>query len=250
MNADNTDTENELLCWICYRDGPDEKGQQLLRGYCSCRGTSGCVHSSCAVENAQTRTKGIVERRGRIDRNALDKIWLHCPTCEQQWTGAMATSMGSACVEFIDKVFPHFKKLKILALGIKHHGYSFHGVSSEEHARVCDEVLSAIEEYVSTATVQGKEILLKLGYISDDILVLEVNALITESSVKLPGLDKKQHWQTSCSTTEYGGDDNRTLGRGFNLAETLIAMKQFDQAKTLLDSLYKSACRVHGPNQS
>jgi hypothetical protein len=74
----------------------------------------------------------------------------------------MATSMGSKCVEFAEKEFHEDKELKIPALGIKCEGFSFLGVSSEEYARACDEVLSAIEEYESTATVQviPKDILL------------------------------------------------------------------------------------------
>jgi hypothetical protein len=64
---------------------------------------------------------------------------------------SLATSMGSECVEFAEKEFHEDKELKIQALGIKREGFSFLGVSSEEYARACDEVLSAIEEYESTA---------------------------------------------------------------------------------------------------
>lgn len=70
MNTDNTDAENE--CLIC--KGPDEEGQELLSGCCSCRGTSGRVHLHCLVKNAQYKTKDAVERFG-IERVDLLAIW-------------------------------------------------------------------------------------------------------------------------------------------------------------------------------
>jgi hypothetical protein len=66
----------------------------------------------------------------------------------------MSASMGSECVEFAEKEFSQLKELKILVLGIKHTGFSFHGVSSEEYVWACDEVISAIEKYESTTTIQ------------------------------------------------------------------------------------------------
>jgi hypothetical protein len=32
MNADNADSGNKRCCWICYGEGPDEEGQQLMCG--------------------------------------------------------------------------------------------------------------------------------------------------------------------------------------------------------------------------
>lgn len=140
----------------------------------------------------------------------------------------MAASMSRECVEFIDKEFHNDKKLKILPLGIQRATcFSFHSASSEEHVQACDEVLSAIEEYQSTATGQvvpqdillakceahmqkgnifkkqndpvcairhleeSKEVFLQMGCSSDGISVLEVDTLIARGKVNLTGADKK-----------------------------------------------------------
>jgi hypothetical protein len=55
---------------ICFDEGPDEKGQQLMSGCCSCHGTAGYLHLSCAVKNSQAKTKSAVESGG-IDGEAL-----------------------------------------------------------------------------------------------------------------------------------------------------------------------------------
>lgn len=73
MNTDNADTEGGN-CWICHEEGPNENGQQLMSGCCSCRGSSGYVHLPCMLEFAKTNTEREV-RSGRIDRCALVKIW-------------------------------------------------------------------------------------------------------------------------------------------------------------------------------
>jgi hypothetical protein len=99
-------------------------------------------------------------------------------------------------------------------------------LSGKEYARVCDEVLSAVEEYESATPVQaiprdilfekhkanvgkgltfkqnnpvcaieytekGIEVLLQMGRSNNDVLVLEANTFIAEAKTKLPDVDKK-----------------------------------------------------------
>jgi len=41
-------------CYICLDDGPDELGGEVMRD-CSCRGSAGYVHLSCAVKYAEQK---------------------------------------------------------------------------------------------------------------------------------------------------------------------------------------------------
>ena len=42
-------------CWICLEDGPDEKGEPLIRD-CACRGeTSAGYHLSCIIKFASAK---------------------------------------------------------------------------------------------------------------------------------------------------------------------------------------------------
>jgi E3 ubiquitin-protein ligase DOA10 len=70
MNANDT----EPNCWICLEEGPDDEGQELMSGCCSCRGTSGYVHFSCIKRFAQLETRKAAEQ-GVVDKETLDKIW-------------------------------------------------------------------------------------------------------------------------------------------------------------------------------
>ena len=66
--ADMTASE----CFICLQPGGRRAaGRELLRGGCACRGTSGFVHTSCAVTAARIQAE----------------TWVVCPTCKQFWTG-------------------------------------------------------------------------------------------------------------------------------------------------------------------
>jgi hypothetical protein len=156
-----------------------------------------------------------------------------CFTCEQKWTGATAVSMGTKCAEFICKEFPDDEELKIEALGIKLEGLSALGVSFQEYAQACYDVLSAIEKYESITQVQSipssileqkyvaltckgvilldndpanaiqhfeksKDTALQMGYTSDRAAVLHTDVLIAEGKVKLPDVDKKEALENLC----------------------------------------------------
>jgi hypothetical protein len=164
--------------------------------------------------------------------------------------------------------------------------------SFEEYARTCDEVLSTIEEYKSTATAQlisedilkekhkahlgkgqtlprndpvcaiehfekGRGVLLQMGCSCYDILMLEANILIKSKKLKLldhtrnkalKSILRQQKRLREIFKAEAGEDHSSSLGRGLNLAKTLMVMEQFSQARDLLESLYKISCRAHGPD--
>lgn len=64
-------------CFICLCADED-----LLRG-CACRGGAGFAHLACLVAAAQANAE----------------TWTRCPTCKQDWTGAVELGLSSARVE-------------------------------------------------------------------------------------------------------------------------------------------------------
>ena len=65
---------NMSICWLCHEEGPDEQGDPLMSGCCSCRGTSGYFHLSCVVEYAKARTKYLTQEDA-VSFHPLAVIW-------------------------------------------------------------------------------------------------------------------------------------------------------------------------------
>ena len=68
------------VCWICCGSEPP-----LLPTGCACRGSAGLAHLSCVVEAATH------------DVN----VWTTCPTCRQEFTGAMDVGLAKARWELV-----------------------------------------------------------------------------------------------------------------------------------------------------
>ena len=74
--------EEPPTCYICLCEaGPATRsaGQGLVRG-CACRGTSGWAHLQCMVTAAMCNPTS----------------WTDCPTCKQEYTGAVALGLARA----------------------------------------------------------------------------------------------------------------------------------------------------------
>ena len=71
-------------CTICL-DGGDEP--LPIQGGCGCRGDGGLAHVACRAEVAARKARGWHEG------------WRECPTCGQEYTGAMRLGLARACVE-------------------------------------------------------------------------------------------------------------------------------------------------------
>ena len=88
-------------CWICLEDGPDEKGEPLVRE-CSCRGeTSAGYHLSCLIDYATKRTGdaiGIMENAEEKELPNYIKPWLSCPNCSQTYKESVRLPLAHAFV--------------------------------------------------------------------------------------------------------------------------------------------------------
>ena len=70
-----------MACCICLdNDGPPLP----IQGGCGCRGEAGCAHVACRIAHAKHQGRG--HHAG----------WLTCPTCKQQYTGAMQLGLAEA----------------------------------------------------------------------------------------------------------------------------------------------------------
>jgi hypothetical protein len=104
---------------------------------------------------------------------------------------------------------------------------------------------------------EGKEIILQMGMDSytTDRLTANMNFRIARAKTKLPGVDKESAFETvlqhqmhifELSKDAYGERDCRTLNRGLRLADTLVDLERFDEARPLLESLYRASHQLHG----
>jgi len=94
----NKEEDHKPTCYICLDDGLDELGEKVMRS-CSCRGSAGYVHLSCAVNYAEQ--KGINRKKGSKDP------WVTCPNCHQHYRGDLAMGMAKKRVAFVEKNYPH-----------------------------------------------------------------------------------------------------------------------------------------------
>jgi hypothetical protein len=84
-------------CWICFDEGPDDDGAPRIRN-CSCRGTSGFVHLSCAVKYAENKSR---EAYKRSEYSA--GFFKECRHCEKDYQGEVQYDMAKAQLEFLLK---------------------------------------------------------------------------------------------------------------------------------------------------
>ena len=78
--ANNISQEEPATCYICLGEGPDEKGNPLVRD-CSCRGSAGWAHLQCLFDYAEQQSVGGRKR----DSGKLIKAWTACPNCHQRY---------------------------------------------------------------------------------------------------------------------------------------------------------------------
>ena len=90
--------EDKPTCYICLDDGPDELGGEIVRS-CSCRGSAGYVHLSCAVKYAEQKCLALKEKD--------EDPWETCPNCHQDYRGDMAIGMANNHLAFVENNCPH-----------------------------------------------------------------------------------------------------------------------------------------------
>jgi len=92
--------EDAPTCYICLDDGPDELGGEVMRD-CSCRGGSGYVHLSCAVNYAEQ--KYINSAGKKLEEDPFKT----CPNCHQYYMNDLSIDMAKKYIDFVQKTYPH-----------------------------------------------------------------------------------------------------------------------------------------------
>jgi hypothetical protein len=82
------------VCWICLEEGPDKKGEPIVRD-CACRGDdAGFAHPSCNIKYA---TKKCEES---TNTHVFNSPWCICPNCNQNYQNDLANIISAAYVSY------------------------------------------------------------------------------------------------------------------------------------------------------
>ena len=98
--------EEAPLCFVCLEGS---SAGDLLRG-CACRGGAGYVHVACLALAAQAKAES----------NSEESTWHTCPTCKQEWTGALRLALARARWELVTKQHEESVERLDAALNLTH----------------------------------------------------------------------------------------------------------------------------------
>ena len=141
----NKEEDHKPTCYICLDDGPDELGGEVMRD-CSCRGSAGYVHLSCAVKYAEQKYD-IVLNRKQDDEDP----WRICPNCHQDYMEELALHLAKMFVSFIEKNHPHNHTLilraqvtRLESLTTKTHDRSY--TQTKEAEQVANSIIHKVKQ--------------------------------------------------------------------------------------------------------
>ena len=143
-------------CWLCLQEGADDSGEPLCRD-CSCRGTSGFAHLSCAVKYAESKARELYEN-GDIPVGPF----INCPNCNQYYQGEVEYAFAKAQVEFFEREFKNDLEMNLFGMVCKLRSlvnlYEMKISSDEQYRRegeyVCSKMLSIIEQMKQNSSLE------------------------------------------------------------------------------------------------
>jgi hypothetical protein len=90
---------SRAVCWICPKEGADEKGKPLIC-YFACRSNdAGFAHVSCIIK--------YVEKKSEESLVTFHISWSKCPTCNQGYQNDIANQLVAAFVLYANKINGH-----------------------------------------------------------------------------------------------------------------------------------------------
>ena len=209
----------DLTCYICLYGDEDD----LLRGGCACRGTSGLVHLSCAIQAAQSNKT----------------LWRECLTCKQEFTGKLRIGLARGAYELTEGLPAESRERMMAAL-------EFTDVLT---VTTVDSKLGRVE--LAEALQIGRSNLEALRRVHGDHDATVWHAMGTlamlydqmgEHSLALP-LREKVH----ASRQRAMGDDNEsTITAAANLANSYIQQGKHSAVLALLETNPRAEKRLHG----
>ncbi len=225
------DTKGQT-CFICTQALHWKTKEGLVRG-CSCRGTAGIAHVSCLVEQAKILCDEAEENN--LGHNVLDKRfhrWDTCGLCEQDYHGVVSCALGWACWKtYLGRA--ETDKARRYAMSVL--GNGLHDAQHYEEALFVREAELCMERRLGDSVsrilgVQGNLALVyqRLGRFEQS---LRIERDVYRGYLKLGGQEHEQ-----------------TLQAANNYADSLIRLRRFEEAKSLLRETMPVARRVLGEN--
>ena len=201
-----------------------------MRG-CSCRGTAGFAHVSCLAEQAKILVAEAEEN------NLSDKVfderwarWDRCSLCEQRYHGDVGCAVGWACwktyVGRPETDWPRQGAINVLGSGLdaaKHH----------------EDALSVREAELAR--------LRRLGASTSNILVVQTNLALTYQH--LGRLEQAMQMQKDVyfgRLKTHGVEHTYTLTAANNYAASLVVLRRYKEAKSLLRKIIRVTPRILG----
>ncbi len=130
-------------CWLCLEEGPDASGMPLVRD-CSCRGTSGYAHLTCAVKYTESRCRSAYEHE---EESSFNEYFRFCPNCKQLHQGDVQFSMVTAQCDFVEREYKNDPWLcleanvdKLFSLDSDDEKYTIEG------EKICSKILLIMED--------------------------------------------------------------------------------------------------------
>ena len=221
------DTKGQT-CYICTQALHWKTKEGLVR-MCACRGTAGFAHVSCLAEQAKILVAEAEERN--LDAKAKTarwRRWDECSLCEQEYHGVVRCALGWACWKtHVGR--PETDQARCLAMS----GLGTGLWAAKHH----EEALSVQEAQLS--------MLRRLGAPEIRMLVVQNNLAITYHDLgRLEEANRILRDVYSGTLKLNGEEHERTLRAANNYAESLVKLKRFDEAKSLLCRTIPVARRV------
>ena len=223
------DTKGQT-CYICTQALHWKTKEGLVRG-CSCRGTAGFVHVSCLAEQAKILVAEAEENN--LDNKALNEKWDRwhtCSLCKQKYHGVVSCALGWACWKtYLAR--PETDQFVDPAMGQLGAGLS----DASQH----EDALSVREAKLS--------MMLRLGTSANNILDTQNNISCTYYKLGRFEQALRMRQDVYSGRLKLSGEEHYdTLIAANNCAHSLVDLRRFEEAKTLLRKNVLVARRVLG----
>jgi hypothetical protein len=223
------DTKGQT-CYICTQALHWKTKEGLVR-MCACRGTAGFAHVSCLAEQAKILFAEAEENNlGLKVKNERFRRWSTCSLCEQQYHGLVRCALGWACWKtHVGR--PETDQVRGLAMRQLGNGLYY--------ARQFEDALSV--------QLAGLAMLRRIGASEEELLDAQSSLACTYG--ELGQLEESLSIERdvySGTLRLHGEEHNSTLLAAQNFALSLVTLRRFEEAKSLLRKLIPVARRVMG----
>ena len=220
------DTKGQT-CYICTEAVHRHTKEGLVRG-CACHATEGFVHVSCLAEQAKILVAEGEENN--LDMEPRWAQWHTCGLCEQDYHGVVFCALGWACWKtYVGR--PEEDRARGLAMSALGNGL----FDADHH----EAALSVFNSRLS--------LMRRLGTSKFSMLVLQGNLASTYYAM---GYHEKAFLVRqdlySAHLKLFGEEDINTLGEVVNYTASLVCLKRYEEAKSLMRKMMPVARRVLG----